>query len=142
MAGLSQSVLALLTSRIQSLLTSHATESSGQHETFRLVSMVSHVGVAVWVFARAATLGSRLGRVQETALGLGFQPLGMGNKGAVGSRVFINRGEQEACWESFTYGRLDSQWGFTDALIIALFPPTSKLTIIIWNFAMPIIRAY
>lgn len=101
-AGLSRPVLLALTTRIQSLLSSHATSLSPERtpEKYKLVSRVCHVGVALWVFARESTTTGRLGKPLESTLGMWY--LGMGNKGAVGIRLPIRRGEKEGGWETLT----------------------------------------
>ncbi|WWC61739.1 uncharacterized protein I303_104324 [Kwoniella dejecticola CBS 10117] len=102
LAGLSTTVLSILTDRIQSLLSSHAKSLSSEkaRENYTLVSRVSHVGVALWVFARERTLGGRLGKPLKTSLGLWYG--GMGNKSAVGIRLPIRRGERGG-WEVLTF---------------------------------------
>lgn len=52
------------------------------------------------MFAREATLGGRLGRAGEAKLGLWWS--GMSNKGAVGVRVPVRRGD-DGGWEVLTY---------------------------------------
>ncbi|ORY34119.1 Endonuclease/exonuclease/phosphatase [Naematelia encephala] len=103
LAGLSKTVLAVLTDRIQSLLSSHATSLSEDKtpESYILVGRVSHVGNALWIFARESTLGGRLGKPLTATLGLWW--LGMGNKGAVGLRLPVRRGEKEGGWETLTF---------------------------------------
>ncbi|KAK4689076.1 hypothetical protein P7C73_g1036, partial [Tremellales sp. Uapishka_1] len=103
LAGLSGSVLLALTARIQNLLSSHATSLSpgGTAEKYILVSRVSHVGVALWVFARESTMAGRLGKALESTLGLWY--LGMGNKAAVGVRLPVRRGDGEGGWEILTF---------------------------------------
>ncbi|WVQ80506.1 hypothetical protein IAT38_002611 [Cryptococcus sp. DSM 104549] len=102
LAGLTGPVLLALTSRIESLLSAHATSlsSSKTPEKYSLVSKVSHVGVALWVFARDATTEGRLGRAATSSIGLWYG--GMGNKGAVGVRLPIRRGK-EGGWETLTF---------------------------------------
>jgi hypothetical protein len=104
-AGLSKPVLVTLTKRIQSLLSSHATSLSPNkaHEEYLLTARASHGGHALWVFARESTLGrdGRLGKALTSRLGLFYG--GMGNKGAVGVRLPIRRGDGEGGWEVFTY---------------------------------------
>lgn len=94
-------MLIALTTRIQSLLSAHATSLSPDRsqENYLLVSRVSHGGNALWVFAREKTLGGRLGRAAEAKLGLWWG--GMSNKGAVGVRVPVRRGD-EGGWETLT----------------------------------------
>ena len=101
-AGLSQPVLYALANRIKSLLSSHANSLSHEkaNESYKLVSQVSHGGNALWLFGREATLGDRLGKPLKATLGLFWG--GMGNKGAVGIRVPIRRGNKEGGWEIFT----------------------------------------
>ncbi|KAL7421696.1 hypothetical protein Q5752_003466 [Cryptotrichosporon argae] len=100
LAGLSGPVLVALTTRIRSLLSAHATSLSPDRtpEKYDLVSRVSHVGVALWVFAKRSSLGGRLGRAQEARVGLWYG--GMGNKGAVGVRLPVRRGDN---WETLTF---------------------------------------
>ena len=102
MAGFAKPVLVALTTRIQSLLSSHATSLSPSRtqENYLLVSRVSHGGTALWIFAREATLGGRLGRAGEAKLGLWWG--GMSNKGAVSVRVPVRRGD-DGGWEVLTY---------------------------------------
>ncbi|WRT66259.1 uncharacterized protein IL334_003212 [Kwoniella shivajii] len=102
LAGLSRPVLSILTERIQSLLSSHATSLSSEKipEKFKLVSRVSHVGVALWIFAREKTMEGRLGKTLTSSLGLWYG--GMGNKSAVGVRLPIRRGK-EGGWEVLTF---------------------------------------
>ena len=100
-AGLSSSVLLALTTRIQSLLSAHATSLSPDRtsENYLLVSRVSHGGNALWVFAREATMAGRLGKSLTGRLGLWWGC--MGNKGAVGVRLEVMRGDKEG-WETLT----------------------------------------
>ena len=100
-AGLSGTVLLALTDRIQSLLSSHAKSISPTktQEEYRLVSHVAHGGNALWVFARQATTSGRIGRPLTSTLGLFY--LGLGNKGAVGIRVPLQRSEKGR-WETLT----------------------------------------
>ncbi|WWC89431.1 uncharacterized protein L201_004355 [Kwoniella dendrophila CBS 6074] len=102
LAGLSRPVLSILTERIQSLLSSHATSLSSEKkpETYKLVSRVSHVGVALWIFARENTMNGRLGKPLSTSLGLWYG--GMGNKSAVGIRLPIKRFD-DGGWEVLTF---------------------------------------
>jgi hypothetical protein len=91
-----------LTDRIESIISAHATSCNPDRkpEQYKLVSRVSHVGVAMWVFARQATLEGRIGKALDAKIGL--WRLGMGNKGAVGVRVPILRGK-ESGWETLTF---------------------------------------
>jgi hypothetical protein len=100
-AGLSRPVLHVLTERIQSLISAHATSLTPGKTTERytLVKRVSHVGVALWVFARESTTAGRLGKALSSSLGLWY--FGMGNKSAVGVRLPIKRGK-EGGWETLT----------------------------------------
>jgi len=100
-AGLSRAVLVALTVRIQSLLSAHATSlsPSKREETYLLVSRISHGGNALWVFARQATLGGKLGKALTATLGLYYG--GLSNKGAVGIRLPVMRGK-DGGWEVFT----------------------------------------
>ena len=102
-AGLSGPVLLALTDRIESLLSAHATSLSADksREKYKLVSKVSHGGNALWLFAREKTTAGRLGKPLTSTLGLWW--LGMGNKGAVGIRLPIQRGEKEGGWETHTW---------------------------------------
>ncbi|WVR07141.1 hypothetical protein IAU60_004182 [Kwoniella sp. DSM 27419] len=102
MAGLSRPVLAALTARITSLLSAHATSLSPSKtsETYTLVERVSHVGVALWIFARDKTLGGKVGKASTSSLGLWYA--GLGNKAAVGVRVPIQRGK-DGGWEILTF---------------------------------------
>ncbi|WWD17405.1 hypothetical protein CI109_101846 [Kwoniella shandongensis] len=102
LAGLSRPVLAALTNRIQSLLSAHATSLSPNKtpEKYSLVQRTSHVGVALWVFARDKTMEGRLGKSGTATLGLWYG--GMGNKAAVGVRVPVRRGK-DGGWEIFTF---------------------------------------
>jgi hypothetical protein len=95
-------VLLALTDRIESLLSSHASSLSQDkvREKYTLVSRVSHGGNALWVFARDNTTKGRLGKPINATLGLFWG--GMGNKGAVGVRLPIRRGEKENGWETLT----------------------------------------
>ncbi|OCF74753.1 hypothetical protein I204_05135 [Kwoniella mangroviensis CBS 8886] len=104
LAGLSRPVLTILTERIQSLLSAHATSLSPEKQTekeeYTLVSRVSHVGVALWVFARSKTMDGKLGKSLTSSLGLYYG--GMGNKSAVGVRLPVKRGENGG-WEVLTF---------------------------------------
>ncbi|OCF40489.1 hypothetical protein I317_05727 [Kwoniella heveanensis CBS 569] len=102
LAGLSRPVLAALTARITSLLSAHASSLSPSKapESYRLVSRVSHVGAALWVFARERTMEGKVGKASTSSLGLWWG--GMGNKAAVGVRIPIRRGK-EGGWETFTF---------------------------------------
>lgn len=95
-------MLVALTDRIEALLSQHATSLHPERKTerYRLVSRVSHVGVALWVFARKETTAGRLGKPLHATVGL--WRLGMGNKGAVGVRVPLRRGKEDG-WETFTF---------------------------------------
>jgi len=95
-------VLVALTDRIESILSAHASSLNPDRkpEKYKLVSRVSHVGIALWVFAREATTAGRIGKALDAKLGL--WRLGMGNKGAVGVRVPIMRGK-DAGWETLTF---------------------------------------
>lgn len=70
-------------------------------EKFHLVKRVSHVGIALWVFARESTTQGRLGKSLDATVGLWH--MGMGNKGAVGVRLPIMRGEKQGGWETLTF---------------------------------------
>ncbi|WWC94076.1 hypothetical protein V866_000914 [Kwoniella sp. B9012] len=104
LAGLSRPVLTILTERIQSLLSAHATslipEKQTEKEEYTLVSRVSHVGVALWVFARSKTMDGKLGKSLASSLGLYYG--GMGNKSAVGVRLPVKRSENGG-WEVLTF---------------------------------------
>lgn len=102
LAGLSGPVLLALTERIQSLLSAHAKSLSEakDDERYYLVQRVSHVGVAMWVFARQSTMTGKLGKALTSSLGLWW--CGMGNKGAVGVRLPVQRGPTGA-WETLTF---------------------------------------
>lgn len=101
-AGLSGPVLLALTDRIQSVLSAHATSLSPNKtpERFSLVSRISHGGNALWIFGRDATTAGRLGKPLTSWLGL--WKLNMSNKGAVGVRLPIRRGEKDGGWETLT----------------------------------------
>ena len=101
-AGLSGTVLLALTKRIQSLLSSHATSlsSTKQKEDYSLVSRTAHGGHALWIFARDSTMSGRIGKPLRAYIG--FWRFGMGNKGAVGVKVPIQRGENGDQWETLT----------------------------------------
>ncbi|GMK56701.1 hypothetical protein CspeluHIS016_0305410 [Cutaneotrichosporon spelunceum] len=104
LAGLAYPVLAALTERIQSLLSSHATSASKDQtkERYTLVGRECRVGTALWVFARESTTAGRIGKVLSTNVGLWH--LAMGNKAAVGVRLPIKRSEDgESGWESLTF---------------------------------------
>ena len=92
-----------LTDRIQSVLSAHATSLSPDKkpEKFSLVSRVSHGGNALWIFGRDATTAGRLGKPLTSSLGL--WKLNMSNKGAVGVRLPISRGEKQGGWETLTW---------------------------------------
>lgn len=64
------------------------------------MSRVSHVGVAMWLFARDKTLHGRIGKALESKVGL--WRCGLGNKGAVGIRIPVRRGKDSG-WETLTF---------------------------------------
>jgi len=102
-AGLTSTVLYALTERIESLLSSHAKSVSPdkQPERYFLISRESHCGVALWLFGRESTMRSRVGKTLGARLGLWYG--GMGNKGAVGLRLPVERaGKGNGGWEVLT----------------------------------------
>lgn len=108
-AGLTSTVLMALTDRIQSLLSSHAKSLSPDKtpERYFLISRESHCGVALWLFGRESTMRSRIGKPLGSRLGLWYG--GMGNKGAVGIRLPVERaGKGQGGWETLTYVQLTS----------------------------------
>ena len=102
-AGLTSTVLYALTERIESLLSSHAKSLSSDKapERYFLISRESHCGVALWLFGRESTMKSRVGKSLGARLGLWYG--GMGNKGAVGIRLPVERaGRGNGGWEVLT----------------------------------------
>lgn len=100
-AGLSEPVLLALTSRIENLLSAHASSLSPNktQERYSLVARVAHVGNALWIFSRDTTMDGRIGKPSTATLGLYWG--GMGNKGAVGVRLPVRRGKIGG-WENLT----------------------------------------
>lgn len=102
-AGLTATVISALTHRIESLLSSHAKSLSPEKtpERYFLMSKESHCGVALWLFGRESTMRSRIGKPLGARLGLWYG--GMGNKGAVGIRLPVERaGKGNGGWEVLT----------------------------------------
>jgi hypothetical protein len=102
-AGLTSTVLIALTNRIESLLSSHAKSLSPEKtpERYFLMSRESHCGVALWLFGRESTMRAKIGKPLGARLGLWYG--GMGNKGAVGIRLPVERaGKGNGGWEVLT----------------------------------------
>ena len=99
-AGLVSPVLIALTSRINSLLSAHASSLSDTKEEYSLVARKAHGGNALWIFARDKTTLGRVGKPLTSSLGLFW--LGMANKGAVAIRLPVQRSKAGA-WETLTF---------------------------------------
>lgn len=98
--------------QISTLLAAHATSlrppstTAYPKEHYTLLSRTSHVGVVLWIFALDRTLpssvksgrgekGMVVGTAATDSVGLGFLGGVLGNKGAVGARIWVERGQGE-----------------------------------------------
>lgn len=114
-ANFQNAIVAALNTLAASLFSSHATSFASVAPRFdhRATSIGS---IILLVFHNTHKLpAAKLGRPSISRLGLGVGSTvgldvwsetrggyGMGNKGAVGLRIPINRGKDEDVWESFT----------------------------------------
>ena len=107
----------LLSLQIRTILSSHASSLSSSQQSYTLLGLTHHANVALWVYALDRTLpvsqkvrgdkGMVLGSMIKRTVGLGFAGGLLGNKAAVGGRIWVERGEgDKPLVESFTYVRL------------------------------------
>lgn len=82
------------------LIRSQIEEHAPNKSRYTLVAKIVHVGVALLVYVRDESLGSRISDVQTQWTGCG--PLWMGNKGAVGVRFTVRGLTESRASEVFT----------------------------------------
>ncbi|KAL7416197.1 hypothetical protein BDY24DRAFT_381316 [Mrakia frigida] len=155
LAGATSSVYSLLTLQITSILSAHAKSLSptSVKESYTLLGLTYHTNVALFVFALDRTLpvsqkargekGMVLGSMVKRSIGLGLVGGLMGNKAAVGGRIWIERGAGESpVVESFTFicahfaphaqniaDRIANYDRLTSRLLFPLHPPSNQTPI-------------
>lgn len=97
MSGLSRNVIESRDALIRSQIETHAPNK----DRYLLVAKVVNVGVALLVYVRDESVGTRVCDVQTQWTGCG--PGWMGNKGAVGVRFRISGQGADSAGETFTY---------------------------------------
>lgn len=82
------------------LIRSQIEEHSPNKSRYSLVAKIVNVGVALLIYVRDDSVGSRVSDIQTQWTGCG--PLWMGNKGAVGVRFKVSGTKEDVPSETFT----------------------------------------